>query len=129
MTRIAFTQSRFPTNVKSFLDKTKALRGMDPEQRGVAHLSKHLKLPEHSSPEKEKEKETQFMCAQCRDSQRGSQWGGERACWELPAVRDQEHEPLTGHGKLGKLWHQANLALNLDSATNYLGDPGKLVNL
>lgn len=79
MTRIAFTQSRFPTNVKSFLDKTKALRGMDPEQRGVAHLSKHLKLPEHSSPEKEKEKETQFMCAQCRDSQRGYPWGGERA--------------------------------------------------
>lgn len=68
MTRMVFTQSIILTNVKSFLNKTRPLRGVDLGQRGMAHLSRHLKLPEHSSPEKEKEKEIQLMWAQCRDS-------------------------------------------------------------
>lgn len=54
MPLVAFTQSIIPRSVKSLLDKTGTLIGVGQGRRLVAHLLRHLKLPEHSSPERER---------------------------------------------------------------------------
>ena len=51
------------------------------------------------------------MWARHSDSQRGSPRRGERARWQLPPS-EARGAPLTGHGKVDKLWHQANSGLN-----------------